>query len=128
MNRNLPVQMNNLINHLHLQMAKELVNRDIEFYEIVPSDYVARFKCPILTKIKLLDNYLYAKIQRAGPQFPKDEDSKLHNYGKDIVTGKFATDPNYCRINFCDKGFIKEIVVMTNKVCLIFILFSYRKI
>lgn len=96
-------------------MAKDLLSSN----ETNNDDCVPRFRCPLFTEIVVPGKYLYAHITRPGPSFPQEEAMKLHNYGVDIVSGKFMQDPDYCRINFCDKGFVKTIVVLTKKVYVI---------
>lgn len=106
-------------------MAKDLLSSN----ETNNDEFVPRFRCPLHKEIVVPGKYLYAHIIRPGPSFPQEEAMKLHNYGIDIVSGKFMEDPDYCRINFCVKGFVKTIIVLTNKVCICFVCeFTYELI
>lgn len=96
-------------------MAKDLLSTN----EVNGESSVPRFNCPIHKEIVVPGKYSYAHIIRPGPIFPLEEAMQLHNYGVDIVTGKNIDDPDYCRINLCDKGFVKMIVVLTWKVLFI---------
>lgn len=100
-------------------MAKDLLSSNEN--ETNKEECVPRFVCPLYTEIEVPGTYLYVHITRPGPPFPRVEAKKLHNHGVEIVSGKFYDEPDYCRINFCDKGFVKTIVVLTKKVCVLLI-------